>query len=216
MIKLRDILIVCATKSEHKVITKVFDLEPNYQFDELNITQGSIDYYQIFCVHTDIGVENAIYCLNKFSHYFKPKIIINFGAAGSINPKIKPGMLVIPNNIVRVNNSQCTENIFYQPYFNVEPEIMSVNMGTVDVFFHSKKKKTKLMGESIDTIDCETYAIAKYCVHNMTDYFIFRCISDQAGPFALIQYYWNIRCVLKKGAKELLNVLNKNNISSQE
>ena len=211
MAKKNDILIVCATKSEYKTIVKVFNLNPNCRISGLYTENGTVGEYQIFCVYAGVGIENSIFCLNKFLQNLKPKIVINFGAAGSIRAQIRPGTLVIPVNIVRINNLQCTETIEYQSCFDVKSEIARVKTGTVDSFINNKKKKAKLIGESIDTIDCESYAIAKFCIHNSIEYFILRCITDNAGPFALVQYYLNEKWVLKKGANMLFHILSEDN-----
>lgn len=217
MEKKSEALIVCATKNEYYAIIKAFKLNSSYWIDDFCTAHSSVGCYQIFCVCTGVGVENTIFCLNRFLQYIKPHIVIGFGTAGSINPNILPGELVTPLNIIRLNNLHSTEFIQYHPCLDIEKGIyIPVNMGTVDTFIHSRKKKESLINKSIDTIDCETYAISKFCIHNSIDYFIIRCITDHAGLLALVQYYWNENQILRKGAIALFHILNNSSFICRE
>ena len=165
-----DVLIVCALEIE---------------------TQGEMDDYSV--LYTGVGKVNATFKLTERlcdSNYYslKPKLVINYGTAGS--RKIKKKQLVdctkfiqrdmdvtglgfmnhqtpfeSPNKMVLLSTSE----------FN--PIGKNYTCGTGDSFVENIRK-----GDSnIDVFDMESYSLAKVCGHYEVPFISFKYITDNAN-----------------------------------
>ena len=131
--------------------------------------------------HVGVGKINATYNTVKLINIHKPKLIVNYGTAGGINPKLK--------GIV-----ECTK--FYQrdmdvrglgfelggtPFDEIKEIITSkdgYSCGTGDSFV---KKKIDI---EVDVVDMEAYVIAKVCKLENIEFKCFKYISDNADENA--------------------------------
>jgi len=156
-----------------------------------------LDYFQ----HIGVGKINATYNTLRLIHVHKPKIIINYGTAGSINTKLK--------GIV-----ECTK--FYQrdmdvrglnfelgetPFDEIKEIVFSkdgYSCGTGDSFVNKK------IDMKVDLVDMEAYAIAKVCLLQNVEFKCFKYISDGADKNANID--WNKNLAL--GANAFSKLIN--------
>jgi len=131
--------------------------------------------------HVGVGKINATYNTVKLINIHKPKLIVNYGTAGGINPKLK--------GIV-----ECTK--FYQrdmdvrglgfelggtPFDEIKEIITSkdgYSCGTGDSFVNKK------IDIEVDVVDMEAYAIAKVCKLENIEFKCFKYISDNADENA--------------------------------
>ena len=136
-----------------------------------------LDYFY----HTGVGKINATYSSLKFISKHKPKIIINYGTAGTINSNLK-GII------------ECTK--FYQrdmdvrglnfklgdtPYDEIGEIITAesgYSCGSGDSFVN------KRIEMNVDVVDMEAYAIAKVCKLEKIQFKCFKYISDKADENA--------------------------------
>jgi len=136
-----------------------------------------LDYFN----YTGVGKINATYNTLRLINTHKPKTIINFGTAGTINVGLR--------GIV-----ECTK--FYQrdmdvrgldyelgetPFDGINEIIISENgysCGTGDNFVNKK------IGMEVDVVDMEAYAIAKVCKLENIKFKCFKYISDNADKNA--------------------------------
>ena len=150
-----------------------------------------IDYFK----HIGVGKINATYNTLKLINLHKPKIVINYGTAGTLNSRL--------NGLI-----ECTK--FYQrdmdvrglldiklgetPFDDIN-EILNFNegysCGTGDSFVN------KQIEMDVDLVDMEAYALAKVCKLEGIKFRCFKYISDNADDSASID--WIENC--KKGAK---------------
>jgi adenosylhomocysteine nucleosidase len=145
-----------------------------------------LDYFH----HTGVGKINATYNTLRLVQLHKPKIIINYGTAGSINAEL--------NGIV-----ECTK--FYQrdmdvtglnfklgetPFDKIKEIIMSekgLSCGTGDSFVN------KEIDMKVDVVDMEAYAIAKVCRLENIEFKCFKYISDNADHNANTDWSKNLK-----------------------
>ena len=151
-----------------------------------------LDYFHFL----GVGKINATIKTTELINKFKPKEIINFGTAGSLNNKL--------NGII-----ECTK--FYQrdmdcrgllnfklgqtPFDKINEIINSENgysCGTGDNFVTSKIEM------DVDVVDMEAYAIAKVCSIKGVKFRCFKFISDNADKSADNDWNKNLKIAAKK------------------
>ena len=151
-----------------------------------------LDYFHFL----GVGKINATIKTTELINKFKPKEIINFGTAGSLNNKL--------NGII-----ECTK--FYQrdmdcrgllnfklgqtPFDKINEIINSENgysCGSGDNFVSTKIEM------DVDIVDMEAYAIAKVCVIKGVKFRCFKFISDNADKSADNDWNKNLKIAAKK------------------
>jgi adenosylhomocysteine nucleosidase len=160
-----------------------------------------LDYFH----HTGVGKINATYNTLKLVNIYKPKIIINYGTAGAINPGLK-GIVECSTFYQRdMDVTGLDFKLGETPYDNIKEIIISKNAyscGTGDSFVN------KEINIKVDVVDMEAYAIAKVCKLENIEFKCFKYISDSADDNANID--WNES--LSLGAKAFQVYINKLNI----
>ena len=151
-----------------------------------------LDYFHFL----GVGKINATIQTTELINKFKPKEIINFGTAGSLNNKL--------NGII-----ECTK--FYQrdmdcrgllnfklgqtPFDKINEIINSENgysCGSGDNFVTTKIEM------DVDVVDMEAYAIAKVCSIKGVKFRCFKFISDNADKSADNDWNKNLKIAAKK------------------
>ena len=151
------------------------------------------------------GKVNAAICATSMIQNFKPSYVINFGVAGSLDPMIGLGDLVIAKGVVQHDiNTTClgdplglisginmkvlsTDGLVTSSLIEAsEPMIPQIHMfegviATGDQFLHDAGLKI-MIHDRFDSlaVDMETGAIAHACYMHYTPFGAVRCISDRA------------------------------------
>ena len=186
-----DILIVCALEEE---------------------TNGKLDGWNV--IYTGVGKVNATYELTaelffqrKIAHL--PKLIINFGTAGSKNIPIHT--LVDCNRFVqRDMDASGLGFVKGETPFDDYPKTIDYSYvknpidknyvcGTGDSFVEDISNEIKM----IDVFDMESYALAKTCWKTDIDFVSFKYITDNVNEKSADD--WEKNC--GKGVKEFKKVL---------
>ena len=188
-----DVLIVCALEIE---------------------TQGEMDDYSV--LYTGVGKVNATFKLTERlcdSNYYslKPKLIINYGTAGS--RKIKKKQLVDCTKFVQ-RDMDVTGLGFMKgqtPFENLVPIILDydhvkfnpigrkASCGSGDNFVEDR---TNYYGE---VVDMEAYALAKVCHHYDINFISFKYITDGADEQSHEDWEKNLSDGIKEFKERVLN-----------
>ena len=191
--KKEDILIVCALEIE---------------------TQGEMDDYSV--LYTGVGKVNATFKLTERlcdSNYYslKPKLVINYGTAGS--RKIKKKQLVDCTKFVQ-RDMDVTGLGFMKgqtPFENLVPIILDydhvkfnpigrkASCGSGDNFVEDR---TNYYGE---VVDMEAYALAKVCHHYDINFISFKYITDGADEQSHEDWEKNLSDGIKEFKERVLN-----------
>ena len=167
MLNKDDILIVCALEIE---------------------TQGQLEDYDI--LYTGVGKVNATFKLTKRLSGFAPKLVINYGTAGS--RKIKKKTLVDCTKFVQ-RDMDVTGLGFMrgETPFEDEPPLM-LDFGITE-YNNIKRRATCGSGDSFvedrtqyygEVVDMEAYALAKVCYNYKIPFVSFKYITDGADEQA--------------------------------
>jgi adenosylhomocysteine nucleosidase len=158
-----------------------------YQASNLVIFEGTCNQQQVLWTISGIGrhaATNAAHLLISGHH---PDALISVGFAGGLSPDLNHGAIVIPENLLSLNNPcaelpPCVELPFAGSRFEW-PESLSVTRATtlvtVDAVVDSLEKKKKLREEtSADLVDMESAAVALVARENSIGFLAIRAISD--------------------------------------
>lgn len=132
---------------------------------------------------TGLGKVNATFQATKLILEHKPKLVVNFGTAGSVSSKYARGLVECTGFIQRdMDCSPLGFEKYVTPYENGHhmlgsPEIIC---GTGDSFVTNQE----LSGTGVHIVDMEAYAIAKVCKYLDVQFRCFKYISDSADENA--------------------------------
>ena len=188
-----DILIVCALEIE---------------------TQGQLEDYDI--LYTGVGKVNATFKLTKrlsgeVVSGFAPKLVINYGTAGS--RKIKKKTLVDCTKFVQ-RDMDVTGLGFMrgETPFEDEPPLM-LDFGITE-YNNIKRRATCGSGDSFvedrtqyygEVVDMEAYALAKVCYNYKIPFVSFKYITDGADEQAHEDWEKNLADGIEEFKKQVLD-----------
>ena len=177
------------------------------------VTEGSYHGMRAVIVQAGIGKVNAALCTQMIIDRYAPSGIVNTGIAGSLNPKIKIGDLVLCTDAVEhdVDASTFGDPLGQIPNldvfsFQADEKLRALakkaaaaalpTLGcfegrvlTGDQFISSHEKKEWLIKTfSGDCCEMEGAAIAHVCHINRVPFLIVRAISDSADNSAEMDY----------------------------
>ena len=145
--------------------------------DELDANE--IGNFKVY--YSGVGKVNAAIKTLQVIQKHSPDLIVNFGTAGSLNPRLS-GLLEVGSFYQRDMDASPLGFEIGQTPFEDEKEIsfgrQGVSCGTGDMFVTSSPAlKT-------DIVDMEAFAIAKVCKLKNIDFRCFKFISDNADDAA--------------------------------
>tara|TARA_B100000965_G_C19553328_1_gene741075 strand:+ start:843 stop:1382 length:540 start_codon:yes stop_codon:yes gene_type:complete len=153
--------------------------------DELDANE--IGNFKVY--YSGVGKVNAAIKTLQVIQKHSPDLIVNFGTAGSLNPRLS-GLLEVGSFYQRDMDASPLGFEIGQTPFEDEKEIsfgrQGVSCGTGDMFVTSSPAlKT-------DIVDMEAFAIAKVCKLKNIDFRCFKFISDHADNEAKDDWVDNV------------------------
>ena len=177
----------------------------------LQFAHGYLADYEVFLVQCGVGMVNAAVATTVLTSVFNVEAVINTGVAGSLDPCIDIGDIVVATDVVNHVMDVC--NLGYKPgqtpglenvAFACDPNLADIalssaaslgyathrgRVASVDYFVRSeadKKRIAELFGASC--CEMEGAAIAQVCTMADTPFVILRAISDKADGTDHIDY----------------------------
>ncbi len=148
---------------------------------------------KIKVAYTGIGKINAATATQDAIVQYQPSLIINFGTAGGINPKLS-GLVTIQRVIQRDMNAQPLAPRGITPFCPKPTEYVSQSgkhtCGTGDSFVTSRDPW--LIEQKIDVVDMELFAIAALAHQHQIPWRSYKFISDAADDQAGEQWHQKI------------------------
>ncbi|MEY3724638.1 MAG: hypothetical protein RLZZ365_573 [Pseudomonadota bacterium] len=147
----------------------------------------------IAVAYTGIGKINAATVTQSAIIHYQPSLIINFGTAGGINPKLTE-LVTIGRVIQRDMNAQPLAPRGITPFCTKPPEYVSQSgkytCGTGDSFVTSTDPW--LIEQKVDVVDMELFAIAALAHQHQIPWRSYKFISDSADDLAGEQWHEKI------------------------
>ncbi len=220
--------IIIALKDEKKyLIKKIKNKKYIFKKKNIKIISGKLSNKQIIIVESGIGKTlssiSSLILINKY----KPKLIINIGAAGSLKKNINNLDIVLaqktqyhdidlrcfkyklgelPNTpryfIINKNKYKKIKNIFNEKNIKYKEGLII----TGDQFINNKKKIIKEFPKAI-SLDMECASIAHVCNIYKNPFISIKIISDELNNNAKIDFKKNINKISKKIYFLLKNII---------
>ncbi len=151
-------------------------------------------------VYTGVGKVNALIGLSKAIAENKPKTVINFGTAGSIDPNLRGLKEVTTFKQRDMDGRSLGFNVGETPFDDISDihlDRPGLSCGTGDNFVSSNQNI------ETDLFDMEAYAIAKFCLLNELDFYCYKFVSDNADDEAAADWKKNV----SEGAKDFKTLI---------
>lgn len=153
------------------------------------------DDWQIF--YSKIGKINATICTLEIIKNYRPKIIVNFGTAGSLNPKLS-GLVEISSVVERDFCAMPFAKRGVVPFDDQPDQFFSANhqqikkciCGTGDNFVNQHDQW--LLDNNIELVDMELFAIAKTANKFNIPWRSFKFVSDNADEKSPTNWQENV------------------------
>ncbi|SCM82126.1 MTA/SAH nucleosidase [uncultured Sporomusa sp.] len=195
--------------------------------------RGKLDGYDIVVGKCGVGKVHAAICTQSMIMKYAPDVVINIGIAGSLNPDIKLGDIIIATAVVQ---HDFDATAFDRPpgmvsglemvEFPVDKNMIdrltqSINdctyhagiIATGDCFLNSAAAKERIVNNfRAIACDMESGSIAQVCYINKVPFGIIRSISDNADQVAMADYPLFKLTAAKRAAvsvRKFLQIINK-------
>jgi len=144
-------------------------------------------------IHTGVGKVNAAIKLYEAILYYKPKLVINYGTAGTVSGK--HGLLKVDTFIQRdmdVRGLGIKRGV--TPFENGEklPEAAGVVLASGDTFVTDSELHLEGLEIDIDLIDMEAFALNKVCEHHDTQFECYKYVTDSTDEDASEDWRENV------------------------
>lgn len=144
-----------------------------------------------FCIkYTGVGKINATFKALEIINDFSPKLIINYGTAGSLNDNLT-GLCEVSEFFQRDMDASSLGFKYGETPFD---KISTISFGRSGFTCGSGDNfVTGLPKLQTDLVDMESYAIAKVCLLKKINFLCFKYISDKADEDAAENWKKNIQ-----------------------
>lgn len=205
--------IIAAEEKEMQEIRNVMTNFKEEKYKNLKIYIGEISNKQCILVRAGVGKVNAARTAQLLIDKFKVSEIINLGAAGALNEKLKCGDIVIGKELVQHDfditafghkKGYITDlgvifysdkeliNKAYEIMKKIDKEENKICIGTIatgDIFCTNKGKANKIREEfNGDCVEMESAAIAQVCRLEEIPFIAIKSISDTPNGNNNIEY----------------------------
>lgn len=171
---------------------------------EEELPKNLLPSFNIF--YSGVGKINATYKSLEIINEFNPKLIINYGTAGSLRGDLN-GLYEVSDFFQRdMDASELGFEIGETPLDNINKISFNregLSCGTGDNFVVSKPKL------STDLVDMESYALAKVCMKKKIDFLCFKYVSDNADGNASTNWKKNVSLGKNLFKEKFLKLFNK-------
>jgi len=234
----RPLAIVTAVPRESERIVAKMSGAAETVLEGYRFVVGEIGSRRVVVCNTGIGKVNAAAATTLLIEHHSPSAVIVLGVAGSLNPDLHPGDIVIAEKTLqhdlgiltdegwkekRIRNPvDRTEN---PSEFPADKKLLASAAGkelgggakvvrgivvTGDVFVSSPKKKDSLRESfKADLVDMESGAVAQVCWQQGVPFLAIRSVSDQAGHGATVEVHTNFDLAVSNLAELMSKILDE-------
>nr|WP_248594363.1 5'-methylthioadenosine/adenosylhomocysteine nucleosidase [Buchnera aphidicola] len=210
-----NIGIVGAIDQEIKIFKKIIHYQETKNIGKFKIYIGKFKKNNIFLIKSGIGKVSASIAAMLLINIFQIDIIINSGSAGSLDPKIAIGDIIIPNKLCYYDVNLTNFGYFigqipqYPKNFKINKFLYHILIETAvkfnvkfytgliitgDSFVRGKDfiEKLKFKFSRAIAVEMESTAIAQVCYQFNTPLIVIKSISDLSDTQATSNFKKNI------------------------
>jgi nucleoside phosphorylase len=232
--ELVDVALLCATRHEAAAARGVQrGAVRAFLLGGRRATLARLGPYSCLTVLLGFPCDDLEAALAPLAAGFTPRLALNFGAAGAIDPNLSPGALTLPHEgvVYRLVNPEDKKTKALTPTeetprveveeaipFEVEPfrqairehtntalnGIRFTRAGTCSSPVCDAALRDRLRATlGLDTTDCETALLARLCTGHGWPFAALRCVTDHAGAQAVEEYRQTAPQALARAAQSL-------------
>lgn len=174
-----------------------------------------VDGRTILVAASGVGKGRMNKAFQSLAPVYKPRLFINFGAAGAVNPRIPIGAPCLPREIIGYvwpELEQRGEPIHcaVEKYLELHPALRMVRAGSCAHDIRHPEIRDRIREQhQIDITDWETHRLAEACRLQKLPFLALRCVTDHADHRAGIDFSRNAASVLERGARLLPPILSR-------
>jgi adenosylhomocysteine nucleosidase len=198
------LIVSCATAAEAAAVRKKIRISGRQRFPDALVTTGSLGDREIALVETGVGPKRAKQAARRIIDQFRPGVVVLLGAAGSADPALNLGDIVIIEQVLRKEGPiHDTRSAGISCVYPCHTELSSRaalllrqagfspatgNCLTVERFIHLREKKAWVRETfNARVIEMESAAAAAVLAAAHIPFINVRVISDTAGK-SIIDY----------------------------
>ena len=202
-----DLIIFCATKNE-AIAARTAQREP-FGRTTCGNTHATVAHLGPFtCVTLASGLKapRLRQAFQNISATFAPRLFVNFGACGGIDPNLRIGDVTVPREIVlyALPDLKTDEKIIHPPVAPLEGAGLPIHLtraGTCPQDVRSAETRDSIWSKiGAQTTDWETYRLADRCETQGFPFLAMRCVTDHADTNAGSDYGRHADRVLREAA----------------
>ena len=227
--------IIGAEQQEIDLLLELLENREEQQRAGMTFFTGTIHSFPVALVRCGIGKVNAASCAQILIDLYQAAMVLNTGAAGSLDARIDIGDIVVSNEVIQ-HDLDVTQ-LGYEPgmipdtgmVFKADEQlkILALEAGrqtlsdirmfegrilTGDQFISGQEKKNWLAKQFHGLCaEMEGGAVAQVCANNHIPFLILRAISDKADGSATMDYPQFSRMASARSAKLAENLIQKLN-----
>lgn len=192
----------------------------------VKLRKVELEHYTLIIAVSGWGKVAASIATTLLIREFKCEEILNFGMAGSVDPRLRIGDFIVPlkcyfydfcvTSVVKCEKGYNPSLDFH--YFSADTRLFQKislqlknftnsylyhgHIGTGDRFLSDKeiKRKMKLVNADLFAVDMESAAVGQVCAQFSTPFISVRVISDLADSHASVDFNeFTVKCSKKMG-----------------
>jgi len=225
--------IIVATDEEFIEMKNIMDSYEEKDIYELTFVKGKINSKKVIVVKCGVGKVNAARTTQILIDNFKISKIINIGAAGGINPKLKIQDIVIGEKIVQYDFDTTSAGDYEKgeiqgigKFIRSDYELINIckkvlekrvdnsikvvigTIATADIFCSDPEIAKEVREEfGAECVEMEGAAIAQVCFLDKIPFLVIRGISDTPNGNNEMDYYTYCHIAAKHAAEFLQDLL---------
>jgi adenosylhomocysteine nucleosidase len=169
----RRIGFLAPMQSELKPLTKHLGLRPHPE--DTRFHRGDVGEVDAVASLANIGTVPAAAATERLLESFEVHHVVVVGIAGSIDPGLEIGELVVPEVVIHYETGR-----EYRPTHLTDVPAHG-GLVTSDQFLHQPEVLDELIGRGVVAVDMETAAVAAVCEAHGVPWSVLRAISDRAS-----------------------------------
>lgn len=134
---------------------------------------------------TGIGMDKTHAALNQLSEPGSYGLIIHFGVSGSLTEELAVKSLIYSHTYCTLNKKLIDLPRYIRKTL---PGLQEVCFYTSDKAITDHNSRLRAAASGAKAVDMESYAVAQFCQQQQIPLLSLRCISDQAGDSAEIDF----------------------------
>jgi adenosylhomocysteine nucleosidase len=203
-----DVVVFCATEAEAMAARSVLR-EPfgHLLCGRVHATVGHLGGAVCLTVAAGMTRKRLENTLEAVTARFRPRLLVNFGAAGGVAPEIEIGTPTLPREILSYTwpglavEGDLIECPAAARLTDLDPGVRTTRAGSCRREIRDDAVRHRLAQTlRLDTTDWETYSLADACRRLQIPFLALRCVTDHADSQARLDHSKNAAAVLARGA----------------